>query len=216
MDWDCIEKIELPKSLKYIGKGAFKNCTKLKEVNIPEGITVIADSTFYNCSELETIKLPESVEDIRGNAFAYCIKLKDINFTDNLKRIYEYAFAYCNSLTNVILSKSIVRVGYSAFCSCAELALINLRTKNYHKIEKGTFEECPSLSRISIPSNIEKISDYAFSGSGIWQVEIENKNVDISKYAFLGCKNLKTISFIEPKEIDELGICAKKIIISDD
>ena len=41
-----ISEIQLPSTLKKIGRDAFSSCKNLKCIRIPDGITVIEDSVF--------------------------------------------------------------------------------------------------------------------------------------------------------------------------
>ena len=51
-DMSYISRIEIPATVTKIGRGAFKNCTKLKSINIPDSVQTISDEAFYNCPQL--------------------------------------------------------------------------------------------------------------------------------------------------------------------
>lgn len=57
-----ISEIQLPSTLKKIGRDAFSSCKNLKCIRIPDGITVIEDSVFC-MSGIETVYLPESLNN---------------------------------------------------------------------------------------------------------------------------------------------------------
>ncbi len=59
-------------------KGAFMDCTSLKELNLPETLEYIGDMAFVGCSNLETILLPESISDYGSNVFAQCSGLNKV------------------------------------------------------------------------------------------------------------------------------------------
>ncbi len=48
-----VTTIELPDSLKTIGKGTFMHCHGLKSMTIPSGVETIGENAFYNCRGLE-------------------------------------------------------------------------------------------------------------------------------------------------------------------
>lgn len=52
-----IEKLVLPKSLEYIGYGAFCQCNKLEYVELPENLKYIDDHAFLDCRNLKTVKV---------------------------------------------------------------------------------------------------------------------------------------------------------------
>lgn len=72
-----LEKVTLTNT-NSIGKNAFKNCYKLREINYPDTVTEIGASAFENCLKLEKIILPEGLKSIGENAFSYCFKLNDV------------------------------------------------------------------------------------------------------------------------------------------
>lgn len=49
---DNLETVELPDGLTSIGKYAFRDCKKLKNINFPESLVEIEASAFFGCNEL--------------------------------------------------------------------------------------------------------------------------------------------------------------------
>lgn len=60
-----IEKITLPKSLKYVGSGCFYNNEYLNQLYLPDDIEEVDDSLFANCPELEHVHLPKALKRIQ-------------------------------------------------------------------------------------------------------------------------------------------------------
>ena len=83
-DWDCLEEVTLPSSIKCIEHAAFCGCRNLKRVNLSDGLEIIGADSFSGCESLETI-----------------------NFPATLKEIYEYAFDGCDSLHDVLLPQRV-------------------------------------------------------------------------------------------------------------
>ena len=89
--------------VKGIGKGAFKNCTKLKKVTLPAKLKTIDEEAFYGCSKLEYIDIPAKVTEIRKKAFSDCISLKRVSFSKKSKAdVDKSAFYNCTSLEKVV------------------------------------------------------------------------------------------------------------------
>jgi len=111
------------------GKGAFMNCTALKEIDIPTGMSSIADDCFYGCSALEVVNMITPVDNVGERAFMYCTSLKDFIFPlsspDFQPRQYiEYCSFYgCTALEKVVLPKGLNEIGLQAFDECGNLTL---------------------------------------------------------------------------------------------
>lgn len=71
-------KVTIGDNVKSIGKEAFLQCYKLKEVVIPESVTSIGVMAFSGCGQLECITIPSRVTFIGYSAFISCDKLSTI------------------------------------------------------------------------------------------------------------------------------------------
>lgn len=58
-----------------IGKGAFKNKSKIKSISLPEGLKIIENDAFSSCSILEKVIIPSTVIEIKSYAFYESRKL---------------------------------------------------------------------------------------------------------------------------------------------
>ena len=70
-----IESIEIPDNITRIGKHAFEECKKLKNVRLSDTLKAIEQAAFRDCSELERVFLPDSVTIIGAEAFKGCDKV---------------------------------------------------------------------------------------------------------------------------------------------
>lgn len=68
-DWDCLEEVTLPPSIKCIEHAAFCGCKNLKRVNLSDGLEIIGADSFCGCESLETIILPATLKEIYEYAF---------------------------------------------------------------------------------------------------------------------------------------------------
>ncbi len=157
--------------VKSIEKWAFFD-TDVKEVIIPEGITTIGEEAFYNCQSLETVTLPSTLESTGTAIFRFCQNLKTVEFsgTDSTPVLGEYLFYACNSLESVNIPSDVT------------------------SIPEGMFAYCQSLENVVLPEGTERISDYAFYGSGLSSITLpENLNY-IGDMAFADCATLDEIN----------------------
>ena len=103
--FDCcslLTSIEIPNTVKYIGKRAFCICTSLKGVKIPNSVISIGESAFIGLSNATSIEVES------GNEF--------YDSRDNCNAIIETStntlIAGCQ---NTIIPSSVTSIGRSAF-----------------------------------------------------------------------------------------------------
>lgn len=64
------------------------------------------------------------------------------------------------------------------------------------EIGSGAFQDCTSLTSVTIPDSVTKIGENAFCGcTALSSVTIGNKETVIGLKAFLGCSSLKNMTF---------------------
>lgn len=74
-DFDLLNEIVLPDTIKSIGESAFRTCEDLNWINIPEGVESIGKQAFCHCDELMYVRIPESVKTIGDYCFDDCPRL---------------------------------------------------------------------------------------------------------------------------------------------
>ena len=152
--------------LKSIGENAFSHCSGLMDIEIPNSVRNIGKYAFYRCTSLTKITFQSSsrLESIGENAFSYCSELTSIEIPASVWSIGDYAFDYCSSLAEIkvaqenkkytsqdalgkeynaimtidrkellrgcsketIILNGVTSIGDSAFCSCRELTNITI------------------------------------------------------------------------------------------
>ncbi|MDE7281923.1 MAG: leucine-rich repeat domain-containing protein, partial [Ruminiclostridium sp.] len=104
-----ITKITLPKTIKFIGRGAFTFLKALKEIEIPEGVEMIAPFAFDECSSLTMVTIPGSVKKIGKYAFASCRDLTSVKICEGVLELGAGVFSNSSNLTALVLPKSLKR-----------------------------------------------------------------------------------------------------------
>lgn len=201
---DCakLSAVFLPKSVKYIGLGAFYRCTMLVGIDAP-GVRLIGSLAFSGCSRLKTVKVYSGLEVIGPNAFNSCTALSSITLPSTIKRIGQYAF-YGSGLWNSATG-GIVYAG-NWVVDVTEMAPPNV------KIQAGTvgiadfaFYEAGELA-VTLPSTIKIIGRCAFRKAGIIAINIPEGITEIGEYMFAECTALTGIKF--PSTLKKIGLRA--------
>lgn len=150
----CIKSIHLPRSIRNIGVGAFKECTNLAQLYVPDGVEIINDYTFYDCNRLTKVRIPNTIKRIGYGAFGMCNSLVQIIIPDGVDYIEDFTFSCCHNLSSVRLPDSVINIGASAFINCE------------------------SLCNINIPQNLNYIGDYAFFNCSKLQLSLPFRYID--------------------------------------
>ena len=216
-------------SVKEIGGSAFEGCTGLTSITIPNSVTSIGYEAFYRCSGLTSVTIPNSVKRIGSDAFKGCTGLTSVTIPNSVKEIGSGAFEGCTGLTSVTIPNSVTEIGSSAFYGtgyynnesnwengvlyvgdCLVEVNSNKLSESY-TIKEGTrliansaFDDCSSLTSITIPSSVTSIGNWAFARcSGLTSITIPNSVKRIGSDAFSGCSSLTSITI--PNSVTSIG-----------
>ncbi len=176
-----------------ISYNAFSECDQIRSVTVPERVTVIGAKAFYECKYLEKISLPESVKTIGQSAFEGCIQLKRIDLPKNVKTIDKRTFAGCINLSNFNIPDSVTFIWEEAFKGCKKLieqkdgvfyvdgwaidyntsaSAISLRSSTVG-IAAYAFQDCKTLTHLTIPRRLKWICRRAFEGCPLKEVTVK-------------------------------------------
>lgn len=131
----------VPENTTHIGAHTFEGYEKLRSVVLHKGIEAIYKSAFYGCTNLTSVNIPEDAYYIGPYAF------DDTSWYENMpegevytgKHLYKYKGEMPDN-TSIVIKEGTVTICESAF------------------------DGCKGLTRITIPSSIRCIHDYAFYG----------------------------------------------------
>ena len=203
----------VPKSVTYIGEGAFEGCNNLQYITLPfvgqtkdatdekavlgyifgyEQITKEMDSypskdTVYNDRPIDVVG--QTWQFTRQEAY------------DRTRQYFYYFIP--NSLTTVTITMQNVIPDY-AFNNCTNITDVNYLNsfQSVTKVGTAAFQGCSNLNfegvdygKLEFGNSIATVGDYAFNGCiKITSIIIPNSVRTIGVAAFKGCNNLQSIT----------------------
>jgi len=237
--------INIPDSVTYIGASAFNSCydlarvyitdfekwceivfeneysnplsrarnlyinkTLVTDIVIPNTITKINDFAFYNCSSITNVKVPDSVIEIGEKAFYNTGYYNNAsNWENDVLYIDNHLIKAKDTISGAyIIKDGIKTIADNAFEDCKSLTDITI-SDEITTVSKKAFLRCSALTNITIPDNITAISTYAFgSCTGLTNISLSKNLKVIRDSAFAGCTNLTDI--VIPDSVDSIGIYA--------
>ncbi len=143
--------------------GLYLNGELITDLVVPDDVTEIGAHAFEGYEKLRSVVLHNNIEAIYKSAFFYCTNLTDINFSDSLYYIGPYAFDGTPWYENqpegeVYTGKHFYK--YKGDMSPNTSIVIKDGTET---ICQSAFEYCEGLTRITLPSTMRCIHDYAFA-----------------------------------------------------
>lgn len=189
-----INEISLPDSVVSIGQCAFAG-TNIEEITIPEEVSTISLNTFWNCVSLKNVSLPEGLKRIEGQAFSNCSSLESIHIPDSVEILTGGAFEFCSNLVNVnypINWKDSSDSYVSPFANCDALKRITVPS-GVTAIPDYAFYDAVSLEEVVLPDSLTSIGVQSFSITGIKSITIPAGVTIIPHSAFKDCVSLKNI-----------------------
>ena len=232
------DSIAIPEGVVNIGDGAFRRLKKLKVVELPQTLKIIGKRAFDYCENMKDIYIPEGVEKIEAGAFSSCKRLKTVTLPHTLKTIGDKAFNYCEFLTSVSIPDGVTKIGKEAFCNCENLADIYVPASvikfgkdvfNTGKVDQRTVIHAPVGSAaekyaaeqgLTIDNDMtdsESIGHTSYGNDDFrimdgklmdYSGECENlvipegvKTIEVG--AFCSCKKLKTVKL--PQTLETIG-----------
>lgn len=163
------------------------------------------DSMQY---KLQSLTVREGLEEIERWAF-YEFALQEISLPAGLKEIGKEAFRG-SALTSVVLPDTVTELGVAVFRECKDLTSAVL-SENLKEIPEDAFyasrlNTLNDADGIVVPDWVTEIGEYAFYKTHAKRVTVGSGVVEIGKYAFARCPELKEVRL--GGAVEELGKCA--------
>lgn len=170
--------VVIPKTVKY--------------ENVEYIVKQIGRNAFARCNSITSIRIPDEITAIEESAFYGCSGLTSIVIPNSVAYIGSYAFSDCSGLNSVTISNSVISIGGSAFSGCDNL-------------QKVIVKSIATWCKINFESNPLQIAHHLYSDEDteIIDLVIPEGVTEISRSAFRGCENIKTLHL--PNSVKNIG-----------
>ena len=195
---------ELP-NVTAIGQECFKNCKLITKITTSSSLTKIGsnannlgtqmgngESVFSGCKGLTALNLNSETKTLTKSCFYGCENLPSVTFNTTAgNELGASCFENCSKITSITFNGTKNTIGQTCFKGCSLLNTINFNVpQNQTKIQDNAFENCTSLSTLSIPTGCT-LSKQVFKGCSSLNTIVIESGVKFSGQdangAFIGC-----------------------------
>ena len=191
---------------EYIGNSIVDTQTKTliaatnKSVILDDGsVTAIGERAFNECTSLTSITIPDSVTSIGSSAFRGCTSLESMTIP--------FVGATLNGTSNTHFGYIFGAESYYYNDDCVPSSLKSVIITGGRNIGSDAFNNCTSLTSITIPDSATSIGEYAFYGcTSLTSITIPDSVTSIGERAFYNCTSLTSITI--PESVTSIGSAA--------
>lgn len=159
---------------RYIGYGAFAQCSYMTSIAIPNCVIEIGQMAFNKCTSLADVTIGSGVMGIGQMAFDGCTSLADVTIGSGVIGIESNAFNNCPiqsiHISDVAAWCGILHDDYTPFGRGGWDLYVNDKLvtdlvipDGVGTIQIGVFSGCRSLTSVTIPNTLDTISPFAFN-----------------------------------------------------
>ena len=220
-----LKSVTLGSGISSISTSAFSGCYNLTNITVDRDNPNFkaVDNILYSkngetlvwCAPGKgKVVIPDSVRTINNDAFNECADLTSVTVGSGVEYISENPFPYRGTLTNITISpdnqnyKAIDNVVYSKDGTKLVMCLPDktefVVPDGVRSIGNYAFNECTSLTGVTLPDSLETIGNYAFDCCYVLtKIDIPNNVRSIGEGAFTFCEQLKNITI--PDSVERIG-----------
>ena len=215
-----LTSVTIPNSVTTIHENAFNGCTGLTSLTIGSSVGSIGNYAFGNCTGLKSVTSLNSTPPTCGTGVFQGVTISSIPLTvpAGSESLYKATYTWqdfkykeesenpgddpavetSGLKYNIISSTDVEVIGgtekYTGHIVIPSQTTIDGKTYNVTKISDYAFNQCSSLTRVSIPNSVTVIGNFAFYGcTSLTNVSIPNSVTNIGEYAFRDCTDLTSI-----------------------
>lgn len=186
-----LESVEIPSGCVFIGDSAFAYCEILSDVTIPESTEYIDINAFSYCNRIASVSVPDNVRHLGRCAFTCCTNLKEVRIGNGVTVITDSLFESCEKLKKVVLGDNIESISSTAFRDTAYISDVkNYQNGLLISSDKYLIKAAPDVKKCIIPSGVTLIADGAFDypseNGSISEIHIPSSVEQLDIYTFSG------------------------------
>lgn len=233
-----LTSIVIPLKVTNMGEDVFEKCSSLETVFCPYDLSLNSlgidqfrttrlnytqDSTTndvavtfvnrgadipetINGGTVKTVFIPSSLSSNTGSVPAGAAKItyeKDSNYKVTITKVEPGTDQTSIVIPGTIDGGTVTAIGDNAFENCSSLTSITL-PDSLTGIGSYAFENCTALQSIDIPQNVTSIGSYAFQFcKSLASVSIHSDIQKIEEYTFADCTSLTSINI--PDSVESIG-----------
>lgn len=184
---DQLTEVQLPDTLRYVGKSAFGWCSKLQTIAFADGLETIESYAFWYCQKLTKLNLPDSVTTVMEAAFGGCDALQTVTLSPEHPVLAVTEGVLFNKETGVLLwypaarsgreyqaPEGTRRIGAEAFYH-SKLEKIVL-PESVEELASSSISGCDKLKTFNVPSKITKMDDVISACDHLEAIEVSPEN----------------------------------------
>ncbi|EAX89106.1 surface protein, putative [Trichomonas vaginalis G3] len=188
-----LKNITLPQALETIDSGAFVFCLYLEEFFSNSPNFVVKNKVLYNSDFTVLVGYPSNCyEDI----------------LDTVTEISSARGFSSSSFTRFTMRQTISKIGPYIFRGCQNLEYADISAFQVNRLYDATFYSCNKLKILILPSTIQTIEQYAFSGIAAKFIVLPFSLKSVSYY-FLDGSYFDDIYYCGPTAINAQGGSSK-------
>ena len=201
---DSLEAVDFSAAttLQKIGYQAFVS-TKLTTLTLPDSVTTIGQEAFTYVP-LTSVTLPAQLTSLGSAAFSSGgLQSVDLSHATQLTSIGDHVFEN-DQLTSVVIPANIQTIGVNAFAANHGLASLTFAPNSQLlSIGEGAFIYDGALAEVVFPDSVTTIGDFAFAGSQLTDLTLNEGLLTIGESAFSYNHLNQTLTI--PKSVQTVG-----------